>query len=51
MIKRITKNWKTTAVALAILVVGGYCAVSGETTLKEASAFVIAILTLFFAKD
>ncbi len=51
MIKRITKNWKTTAIALVLLGIAGYCIVSGETSMKEGAAFIIAVFGLFFAKD
>jgi hypothetical protein len=51
MIDRIFKNWKTTILGLGI-VIGAMTLVGFEkASLGEASAFIVAGISLFFLKD
>ena len=51
MIDRIFKNWKTTAIGVALLVMSWYALAFTEATLTEVSAFMVAGFGLFFLKD
>ena len=51
MIDRIFKNWKTTVIGLAIIVMSGGAVYLDKASLTESSAFIVTGITLFFVKD